>query len=154
MGLPWFNQYKAVDKVSCARTEYSGSSRCWIKESPEITCSCTYSIGIPKKTPPSCIKLISRMINSPSYLNLELLNSIKKTFINPFHSDRFSMHFAVDKVSCARTEYSGSSRCWIKESPAVTCSCTYYFIPQAPTSALTSSRKDVKQLVYFQILQF
>ena len=28
-----------------------------------------------------------------------------------------------------------------------------YFIPQAPTSALTSSRKDVKQLVYFQILQ-
>ena len=29
----------------------------------------------------------------------------------------------------------------------------YYFIPQAPTLALTSSRKDVKQLVYFQILQ-
>ena len=28
-----------------------------------------------------------------------------------------------------------------------------YFIPQAPTLALTSSRKDVKQLVYFQILQ-
>ena len=28
-----------------------------------------------------------------------------------------------------------------------------YFIPQAPTSALASSRKDVKQLVYFQILQ-
>ena len=28
-----------------------------------------------------------------------------------------------------------------------------YFMPQAPTSALTSSRKDVKQLVYFQILQ-
>ena len=30
---------------------------------------------------------------------------------------------------------------------------TEYFIPQAPTSALASSRKDVKQLVYFQILQ-
>ena len=29
----------------------------------------------------------------------------------------------------------------------------FYFIPQAPTLALTSSRKDVKQLVYFQILQ-
>ena len=28
-----------------------------------------------------------------------------------------------------------------------------YFIPQALTSALTSSRKDFKQLVYFQILQ-
>ena len=28
-----------------------------------------------------------------------------------------------------------------------------YFIPQAPTLALISSRKDVKQLVYFQILQ-
>ena len=28
-----------------------------------------------------------------------------------------------------------------------------YFIPKDPTSALTSSRKDVKQLVYFQILQ-
>ena len=28
-----------------------------------------------------------------------------------------------------------------------------YFITQDPTSALTSSRKDVKQLVYFQILQ-
>ena len=29
----------------------------------------------------------------------------------------------------------------------------HYFIPQGPTSVLTSSRKDVKQLVYFQILQ-
>ena len=29
----------------------------------------------------------------------------------------------------------------------------FYFIPQAPTLALTSSRKDVKQLVFFQILQ-
>ena len=28
-----------------------------------------------------------------------------------------------------------------------------YFIPQAPTSDLTSSRKDVKHLVFFQILQ-
>ena len=28
-----------------------------------------------------------------------------------------------------------------------------YFIPQAPIFALTSSRKDVQQLVYFQILQ-
>ena len=28
-----------------------------------------------------------------------------------------------------------------------------YFIPQAPTSALSSSRKDVKQLAFFQILQ-
>ena len=28
-----------------------------------------------------------------------------------------------------------------------------YFIPQAPTSAQTSSRKDAKQLEYFQILQ-
>ena len=28
-----------------------------------------------------------------------------------------------------------------------------YFMSQAPTLALTSSRKDVKQLVYFQILQ-
>ena len=28
-----------------------------------------------------------------------------------------------------------------------------YFIPQGPTSALTSSRQDVKQLVFFQILQ-
>ena len=28
-----------------------------------------------------------------------------------------------------------------------------YFIPQAPTLALTCSRKDVKQLVCFQILQ-
>ena len=27
-----------------------------------------------------------------------------------------------------------------------------YFIPQAPTLALTSSRKDVTQLGYFQIL--
>ena len=30
---------------------------------------------------------------------------------------------------------------------------TTYFIPQAPTLALPSSRKDVKHLVYFQILQ-
>ena len=30
---------------------------------------------------------------------------------------------------------------------------TVYFIPQSPILALTSSRKDVKQLVYFQILQ-
>ena len=30
---------------------------------------------------------------------------------------------------------------------------TIHFIPQAPDLALTSSRKDVKQLVYFQILQ-
>ena len=28
-----------------------------------------------------------------------------------------------------------------------------YFIPQTPTLALTSSRKDVTQLGYFQILQ-
>ena len=28
-----------------------------------------------------------------------------------------------------------------------------YFIPQDPILALTSSRKDVKQLVYFQIQQ-
>ena len=30
---------------------------------------------------------------------------------------------------------------------------TCYFMPQAPTLALTSSRKDVKKLIYFQILQ-
>ena len=32
----------------------------------------------------SCIKLISRMLNSPSYLNLELLNSMKKTSLTLF----------------------------------------------------------------------
>ena len=73
-------------------------------------------------------------------------------------TQHFFIHKREDPYQNGRMPTHGERMLFLKmcdknEWVSLALSFSIYFIPQTPTLALTSSRKEVKQLVYFQIVQ-